>query len=72
MTATLQKKIEEMVISELAKLGVSLPIDMQDNWNWMEKEINFEGANYLIGGYVKRDIITRHIEIIDQQCLPMQ
>jgi hypothetical protein len=64
--------LEVTVINELAKMGCSLEIDQWGIWHWKEKEIKFEEKNYLIGAYIKRDEITRHIEIYGQQCLPRQ
>lgn len=64
--------LEITVIDELAKMGLKLPIDFYGNWHWVEKEISFEGEDYYIGAYVKRDEVTRSLEICGQQCLLKQ
>jgi hypothetical protein len=64
--------LEATVINELAKIGCSLHVDQWGIWHWKEQEIVFDEKKYLIGAYIKRDCITRAIEIYGQQCLPKQ
>lgn len=65
-------KLESLVIDEIAKLGMRLPIDKWGSWHWLEKEIEHEGSQYLIGAYVQRDCIEKSIQIYLQQCLLKQ
>lgn len=64
--------LEAAIINELSKLGMTIPLDRYGNWHWLEKEIVFENKVYLIGAFMKRDEITRSLEIYGQQCLLKQ
>jgi hypothetical protein len=65
--------LEITIIDELAKLGLeTIRVDHYGIWKWLEKEIHFEGKDYLVGAYIKRDEMTRALEIYGQQCLPKQ
>jgi hypothetical protein len=64
--------LERYVINEIANMGLMLMPDQYGIWYRREKEIEFEGKTYYIGAYVKRDEITRAIEIYGQECLLRQ
>jgi hypothetical protein len=64
--------LEAAIINELSKLGMTIPVDRYGNWHWLEKEMNFENNIYLIGAFMKRDEMTKALEIHGQQCLLKQ
>lgn len=64
--------LDAAVINELAIMGCELKVDEWGIWKWKQKEIEFQDKKYMIGAYIKRDCITRAIEIYGQECLPKQ
>lgn len=68
------RKIElgDVVRDELLKIGFTLSCEEWGHWHWREKEIEFEGKKYLIGGHLKLDEITQILEVYGEQCLPQQ
>lgn len=64
--------LSDIIIDEIAEMGFKLPVDFYGNWQWLEKEITFEGNMYLIGAFVRRDEITKALEICQPECLSKQ
>lgn len=62
--------LDATIINELAVIGCSLKVDQWGIWHWKQTEITHQDKKYLIGAFIKRDCITRAIEIYGQECLP--
>lgn len=65
-------ELESVVINELSKLAMTIPIDQWGRWHWLEKEIQHNNNKYLIGAHIQRDCINKSIQICSQQCLLKQ
>lgn len=63
-------RLEIIIIDELVKMGINelLP-EHYDSWHWLEKEIEFDEKKYLVGAYLRRDAVTRALEIYGQEYL---